>query len=80
MLIITNSGKRVTVEHDVDFVDLLRETVSQDAADFYENRVTELITSVEETLRILKDDTGRYDPIDAIAELEATLKYQGWDV
>ena len=80
MMIICNSGERVVVNRDTDFVNLLREQVSEDAAEFYENRVVDLISSMEEAVRILKDDTGRYDPEDALDELNATLHYEGWDV
>lgn len=80
MIIEVGKTERVSVNHDVDFVDLLREHVSQDAADYYESRVTDLLTSIEEAVRFLEDDTGRYDAMDALDELKSTLHYQGWDV
>ena len=78
--IITNEGQRVTICHDSEFADLLREKIGDHAAEFYQNRVEELTTSIEEAIRILEDKSGRFDPIDAVMDLKMTLQYQGWDV
>ena len=80
MIIVIGKTERVSVNHDADFVELLRDHLGQDAADYYESRVTDLLTSIEEAVRFLEDDTGRYDQEDALDELKSTLHYQGWDI
>lgn len=63
-LLILKDGKREVVSRDRHFTDLLREYMGNDAAEYYEERIGDLIETVDE----VKETLGALDSLEDIAE------------
>lgn len=75
-LLILKDGKREVVSRDRHFTDLLREYMGNDAAEYYEERVGDLIETVDEVKEMLEALDSLEDIAETVRDILKEVEYE----
>lgn len=69
-------GKREVVSRDRHFIDLLREYMGDDAAEFYEDRIKSILDLVDEAKRVIDSQPNRGIIGEGVLDILNEVKYE----
>lgn len=75
-LIRLKDGKREVVSRDRHFIDLLREYMGDDAAEFYEDRIKSILDLVDEAKGVIGSQKNRGVIGEGILDILDEVKYE----
>ena len=72
----SKDGKREVVSRDRHFIDLLREYMGDDAAEFYEDRIKSILDLVDEAKGVIGSQPKRWIIGEGVLDILNEVKYE----